>query len=84
VVALRSRAVAAELSGRGGMAVVRVPADEARRVIGDLRDVVSVAAVNGPATTVVSGTPEGLEALEVRCGREGVRFRRVAVDYASH
>ncbi|NUH44432.1 type I polyketide synthase, partial [Streptomyces samsunensis] len=63
VVALRSRAVAAELSGRGGMAVVRVPADEARRVIGDLRDVVSVAAVNGPATTVVSGTPEGLEAL---------------------
>ncbi|MFD8090320.1 type I polyketide synthase, partial [Streptomyces malaysiensis] len=84
VVALRSRAVAAELSGRGGMAVVRVPADEARRVIGDLRDVVSVAAVNGPATTVVSGTPEGLEALEARCGREGVRFRRVAVDYASH
>ncbi|MFJ8002341.1 type I polyketide synthase, partial [Streptomyces sp. NPDC096310] len=84
VVALRSRAIAAELAGRGGMAVVRVPADEARRVIGDLRDVVSVAAVNGPATTVVSGTREGLDELEVRCGREGVRLRRVAVDYASH
>nr|WP_175548187.1 type I polyketide synthase [Saccharopolyspora flava] len=82
-VALRSRAIAAELAGRGGMAVVRVPAAEAHRLVDDL-DEVSIAAMNGPAATVVSGTPAGLDALEARCGAEDVRFRRVAVDYASH
>ncbi|NUH44434.1 type I polyketide synthase, partial [Streptomyces samsunensis] len=63
VVALRSRAVAAELAGQGGMAAVATSEDEVRRLVEDIEDVVSVAAVNGPATTVVSGTPEGLEAL---------------------
>ncbi|MBQ0927090.1 type I polyketide synthase [Saccharopolyspora endophytica] len=83
VVALRSRAVAAELSGRGGMAAVRASSEEVGRLLGDLADV-SVAAMNGPATTVVSGTRQGLEELEARCGAEGVRFRWIPVDYASH
>ncbi|WP_281420862.1 type I polyketide synthase [Saccharopolyspora endophytica] len=83
IVALRSRAVASGLSGRGGMAAVRASAEEVGRLLGDLADV-SVAAMNGPTTTVVSGTPEALAALEERCGAEGVRFQWVAVDYASH
>nr|WP_246110245.1 type I polyketide synthase [Saccharopolyspora dendranthemae] len=82
-VALRSRAIAAELAGRGGMAVVRVSAARSHRLVEDLAEV-SLAAMNGPATTVVSGTPAGLDALEARCGAQDVRFRRVAVDYASH
>ncbi|MEU8878267.1 type I polyketide synthase, partial [Streptomyces javensis] len=84
VVALRSRAIAAELAGHGGMAAVNAPVDQVRRSIGDLDGTVSVAAINGPTATVVSGTPEGLDALAARCEREGVRLRRVAVDYASH
>ncbi|WP_460625208.1 acyltransferase domain-containing protein, partial [Kitasatospora kifunensis] len=45
---------------------------------------VEVAAVNGPSSVVIAGDAEALdEALEVLKG-EGVRVRRVAVDYASH
>ena len=45
---------------------------------------VSVAAVNGPAAVVVAGEPEALDELVAACERDGVRARRIAVDYASH
>ena len=45
----------------------------------------SVAAVNGPASVVVSGDAEALDELRRRLRpRDGVRARTVAVDYASH
>ncbi len=84
VVALRSQAIAAELSGRGGMASVALSEDEAaaRLALWDGR--VEVAAVNGPASVVVAGDAQALnECLEVLAG-DGVRVRQVAVDYASH
>ncbi|MGW4057242.1 type I polyketide synthase [Amycolatopsis sp. NPDC004747] len=81
VVALRSQAIAAELSGRGGMASVALGADD---VAGKLVDGVEVAAVNGPSSVVIAGDAQALdETLETLSG-EGVRVRRVAVDYASH
>jgi acyl transferase domain-containing protein len=40
--------------------------------------------VNGPSSVTVSGDPAALDELMVRCGAEGVRATRVAVDYASH
>ncbi|WP_367127415.1 type I polyketide synthase [Saccharothrix sp. HUAS TT1] len=79
VVALRSRAIAG-LAGSGGMASVALPVSEVRARIGDLD--VSVAAVNGPTSTVVSGPTAPLEAF--LGGLDGVRVRRVPVDYASH
>ncbi|WP_037873712.1 acyltransferase domain-containing protein, partial [Streptomyces sp. NRRL S-37] len=45
---------------------------------------VSVAAVNGPSSVVVSGDADALDELLVECEARGVRARRVAVDYASH
>lgn len=45
---------------------------------------VSVAALNGPQSTVVSGTADALEELLEHCEREGIRARRIPVDYASH
>ncbi|MFB9904179.1 SDR family NAD(P)-dependent oxidoreductase, partial [Allokutzneria oryzae] len=76
VVALRSKAILA-LSGKGGM--VSVAATDL-----DLPEGLSVAAVNGPHATVVSGDPAALEALVKRCEAEGVRARVIPVDYASH
>ncbi|WP_344316606.1 type I polyketide synthase [Actinoplanes couchii] len=73
VVALRSRALSA-LAGAGGMVSVPRPPEEI-----DLRGL-SVAAINGPRSTVVSGPPEELAALLARDDRA----RRVPVDYASH
>nr|WP_103336602.1 type I polyketide synthase [Amycolatopsis sp. CA-126428] len=84
VVALRSRAIAAELSGRGGMASVALsePEANARLALWDGR--IEVAAVNGPSSVVIAGDAQALsEALEVLAG-DGVRVRQVAVDYASH
>ncbi|CAL9612971.1 hypothetical protein SUDANB95_05636 [Actinosynnema sp. ALI-1.44] len=81
VVTLRSQAIAVDLAGRGGMVSVAAPiAEVAKR----LPEGVSVAAVNGPTTVVVSGDNEGLDRLVAECARDGVRARRIDVDYASH
>ncbi|HZN20232.1 MAG TPA: SDR family NAD(P)-dependent oxidoreductase, partial [Micromonosporaceae bacterium] len=83
VVALRSAALVG-LSGRGGMVSVSLPASEVARRIQPWGERLSVAAVNGPATVVVSGEPGALDELLAACEADGVRARRVAVDYASH
>ncbi|MEV3860548.1 type I polyketide synthase [Streptomyces sp. NPDC050095] len=80
VVALRSKAVLA-LSGRGGMVSVALPADDVRA---RLTDGLSVAVVNGPSSVVVSGDVAELDALLAACEADGVRARRIPVDYASH
>ncbi|MER5435028.1 type I polyketide synthase [Streptomyces sp. NPDC002588] len=80
VVALRSKALGV-LAGRGGMVSVALPVDG---VLGRLGEGLSVAAVNGPLSTVVSGDVEALEELLASCEADGVRARRIPVDYASH
>ncbi|HEY9241368.1 MAG TPA: SDR family NAD(P)-dependent oxidoreductase, partial [Streptosporangiaceae bacterium] len=83
VVALRSRALVA-LSGHGGMASVAEPAAVVRQRLAAWGDGLSVAAVNGPAATVVSGDPAALAELVAQCTADGVRAKAVEVDYASH
>src|SRR4051794_11189375 len=83
VVALGSKALRA-LAGRGGMVSVAEPADAVRGRISRWGNRLSVAAVNGPAATVVSGEPAALEELIAVCEAAGVRARAVPVDYASH
>ncbi|MEU5424830.1 type I polyketide synthase [Streptomyces olivoreticuli] len=80
VVALRSKALLA-LSGQGGM--VSVPLAQAE-VEALLNDRLSVAAVNGPSSVVVSGDTDALEELLATCEADGIRARRIPVDYASH
>ncbi|MEV7030926.1 type I polyketide synthase [Streptomyces sp. NPDC093272] len=81
VVCARSGLIAAELAGHGGMASLTLPADEVTAL---LPPGVTVAAVNGSASTVVSGDPAALDRLLADCEERGVRARRIAVDYASH
>ncbi|WP_344317747.1 SDR family NAD(P)-dependent oxidoreductase, partial [Streptomyces javensis] len=45
---------------------------------------ISVAAVNGPGSIVVSGDPEALRELQAECEAEEVRAKLIPVDYASH
>ncbi|HET7591263.1 MAG TPA: SDR family NAD(P)-dependent oxidoreductase [Solirubrobacterales bacterium] len=84
VVALRSRLLASELAGRGGMASVHLPATEVAELIAPWGEAIGIAALNSPASTVVSGTPDALAELLARCGEDGIRARGIAVDYASH
>ncbi|WUG42439.1 type I polyketide synthase [Kitasatospora sp. NBC_00458] len=84
VVAVRSRLVSARLSGLGGMVSVSAPLAVVEGLLAGFGGEVSVAAVNGPSSVVVSGGTAGLEALLADCEANGVRARRIAVDYASH
>ncbi|GAB2809259.1 hypothetical protein GCM10027073_47390 [Streptomyces chlorus] len=84
VVALRSRAIGRTLAGHGGMMSIPLPVDEVESRLTDWQGRVSVAAVNGPRSVVVSGEPGALDELSALLTAEDIRVRRVAVDYASH
>ncbi len=84
VVAARSQVLRDTLSGRGGMVSVGTSVE---RVDGYLRASggrVSLAAVNGPSAVVVSGQPEALDELIAACEADGIRAKRLPVDYAAH
>ncbi|WP_341845530.1 type I polyketide synthase [Kitasatospora purpeofusca] len=83
VVALRSRAIRV-LAGRGGMASLPLPVDVARERLALWAGRLSVAAVNGPSSTVVSGDADAVTELVDALVGEGVRARVIEVDYASH
>ncbi|MEU7584332.1 SDR family NAD(P)-dependent oxidoreductase [Streptomyces sp. NPDC041068] len=84
VVALRSQAIAEHLAGRGGMMSVALPLAEVESRLEGWVGRLEIAAVNGPSSTVVAGEPDALDELLAACEAEGVRARRVPVDYASH
>ncbi|HEY1967558.1 MAG TPA: type I polyketide synthase, partial [Pseudonocardia sp.] len=83
VVALRSRALLA-LSGRGGMVSIAEPVEAVVARLARWGDRVSVAAVNGPGATVVSGDLDALAQVLAGCEGDEVRARMLPVDYASH
>ncbi|MFJ1991456.1 SDR family NAD(P)-dependent oxidoreductase [Streptomyces asiaticus] len=86
IVALRSRALR-QLAGGGAMASLGVGQEQATDLLsglGDRATAVVVAAVNGPASTVVSGPPEQVAAAVAACRDTGERARMIEVDYASH
>ncbi|MDT3398035.1 SDR family NAD(P)-dependent oxidoreductase [Streptomyces sp. B1866] len=84
VVALRAKAIAEGLSGRGGMVSVPLPADAVRERLAPWDERISVASVNGSSSTVVAGEVAALDELLAACEADGVRAKRIAVDYASH
>ncbi|MFC6938047.1 acyltransferase domain-containing protein [Actinomadura yumaensis] len=80
IVAVRGQELR-RLSGRGAMASLGVGEERAGELVeGD----VTVAAVNGPSSTVVSGPPEQVAAVVARAEAAGHRARTIDVDYASH
>ncbi|MFD7630855.1 alpha/beta fold hydrolase [Streptomyces sp. NPDC059851] len=83
IVALRARAVRGLPAG--AMAAVSLPGPElADRLAGRNGPTLSVAAENAPRASVVAGDPGAVDALLAELAAEGVRARKVAVDYASH
>ncbi|MFA1538207.1 SDR family NAD(P)-dependent oxidoreductase [Actinomadura monticuli] len=82
VVAIRSKALR-RLSGGGAMASLGVSEERTAELLQDAPDV-TVAAVNGPASTVVSGPPEQVAAVVAAAQERDLRARMIDVDYASH
>ncbi|GLZ29075.1 hypothetical protein Lesp02_12650 [Lentzea sp. NBRC 105346] len=84
IIAVRSKALTT-IDGRGGLLSVPLSKDEALRRIGDRADVISIGAVNGPATVTLSGDAAALDELHHEVEAEGIRSRRVAgVQTAAH
>ncbi|MEU2213091.1 beta-ketoacyl synthase N-terminal-like domain-containing protein [Streptomyces hygroscopicus] len=86
VVALRSRALR-RLAGGGAMASLALGRERVEWLLSGLGDRaagVVVAAVNGPASSVVSGPPGQVAAVVAVCRDSGERARMIEVDYASH
>ncbi|WP_311315019.1 type I polyketide synthase [Streptomyces naphthomycinicus] len=84
IVAVRSQVIAGQLAGRGGMASVALSEAEAAGRITAWEGRVEVAAVNSPSSAVIAGDAEALDEALAALEADGVRVRRVAVDYASH
>ncbi|WP_448323730.1 SDR family NAD(P)-dependent oxidoreductase, partial [Streptomyces sp. DSM 41493] len=84
VVALRSRELLA-LAGRGGMVWLSASAERAAELLAPWEGRLSVAAVNGPSSVVVSGEAAALDEFERKLARAGVwRWRVPGVDFAAH
>ncbi|OIJ88637.1 hypothetical protein BIV25_36330 [Streptomyces sp. MUSC 14] len=78
-IALRS-GVAVDLMGKGAMAVLPLPSERVRERLGRL----SIAAVNGPATTAVAGAADAIAELVETYRAEGVNARVIPAAFASH
>jgi acyl transferase domain-containing protein len=83
VVALRSRALTS-LAGLGGLNAVAAPLAWVEDRLGRWPGRLSVAAVNGPASVVIAGDLEALEEFAALAAGDGIRVRRVRIEYASH
>nr|WP_197022502.1 type I polyketide synthase [Saccharomonospora piscinae] len=85
VVALRSRLIDEELSGRGGVVSVSLSPDELAPRLARWEERLSIAAVNGPAAVAVAGEPAALDELMAELDADGVRARRIrGADAAGH
>ena len=83
VVTLRSKAISA-IAGTGGMVSIQRPVEQTYALIEPWAQSISVAAQNGPSSTVVTGNAAALDELIAVCERDEVPVTRIPVDYASH
>jgi acyl transferase domain-containing protein len=83
LVAARARLMQA-MPGDGVMVAVEASEDEVRPLLLGLDRFVSIAAVNGPRATVLSGDREAVLDIEGQWRAEGRRTRRLRVSHAFH
>ncbi|MEU1290605.1 SDR family NAD(P)-dependent oxidoreductase, partial [Kitasatospora sp. NPDC005856] len=83
VVALRGRELL-PLAHTGGLLSVAGSPEQVTGLIARWDGRLTVAALNGPSSTVVGGDLAALEELAAHCAETGVWSRRVPIDYASH
>ncbi|WNG46512.1 acyltransferase domain-containing protein [Archangium minus] len=83
VICLRSQLLS-RVRGQGGMALVELSLDQAREHLRPYEGRLSIAASNGPRSTVLSGEPAALEQVLASLRSQEVFCRLVDVDVASH
>ncbi|MHB1538019.1 MAG: SDR family NAD(P)-dependent oxidoreductase [Solirubrobacteraceae bacterium] len=83
LVAARGRLMGA-LEAGGGMAALRVSEQQARELLCGCEGSVSIAAVNGPGSVVISGEREAVLGVVERCGQRGWETKLLDVSHAFH
>ncbi|WKX71572.1 type I polyketide synthase [Streptomyces sp. XD-27] len=83
IVALRSQALT-DLAGLGGLNAVSAPLAWVEERLERWAGRLCVGAVNGPGSVVISGDLEALDQFAAMAAGDGVRVRRVKIEYASH
>jgi acyl transferase domain-containing protein len=73
-----------EATDLGRMAQVTLSETEARDLVRPFGERVSIGAINGPRTVVLSGAADALEAALAALAAKGVGYRMLAVKYAFH
>nr|WP_234391401.1 SDR family NAD(P)-dependent oxidoreductase [Nocardia suismassiliense] len=76
--------LAARLCPPGAMALVQLRSDAVEELLNDQEFDVSVAVINSPSSTVVSGAPTQIDLLDSFCRDHGVDCQIIPVDYAAH
>jgi acyl transferase domain-containing protein/acyl carrier protein len=83
VICTRSQLMKAT-SGQGAMGVTDLTETEAGAFLKGMEDKLSIAVVNSPSSTVLSGDPEALDSILTKLEAEGRFCRKIKVDVASH
>ena len=83
VVTLRSKAITA-IAGTGGMVSIPRSVQQVWALIEPWGKSISLAAQNGPSSTVVTGNAAALDALMAACDRDNLPVKRIAANCASH
>ena len=83
LIAERGRLMQALPSG-GRMAAVFADATKVTRAIGPYARTVSIAAINGPDNTVISGVGADVQAIVDKLLAEGIESKPLAVSHAFH
>jgi acyl transferase domain-containing protein/pimeloyl-ACP methyl ester carboxylesterase len=83
VIAQRARLMQ-DLPAGGGMMALRTGAGRAGEALRDFPDTLSLAAVNGPHSVVVSGAQPALNDLASSLAKEGIKAAPLAVSHAFH
>ncbi|MQS14926.1 acyltransferase domain-containing protein [Streptomyces kaniharaensis] len=81
---LRSQIIAQQLSGHGAMAHASLPASTVQEHLAPWTGHIDIAALNGPASTVLSGEPTAMDEFLAHLTAQGHRARLIPVNYASH
>src|SRR4029077_18159243 len=83
VICARSRTLAAR-RGQGTMALVELSGETAQAALESQAGEVTLAGVNGPRSTLLTGEPAALEGLVARLSGQGIFARMLAVEVAAH
>ena len=83
LVAARGRLMGALPEG-GAMAAIEATEAEGPESIAGKEKELALAAINGPTSTVISGTEETVEEIQAQWGQKGRKTKRLSVSHAFH